>query len=188
MKCPNCRTEIDPACRFCPTCGKEISHSEGQEASSYRGEHPYMERQEMPMKWYKFVIYVQLFLSLLSALGTAMNFFMGIQYGEYAEHVYAYYGGLKAIDILMGVLCLGQVVLVIAARQSLAHFRKNGPNLYYAVWGYSIVSNIVHIIGLVAVGAAGEGMSAIVGQIIGAAIMLVLNVMYFKKRMHLFVN
>lgn len=186
MKCPNCKCEINSSCRFCPACGKEVSSS-GQNTPE-QASPPYMGRQEMPMKWYKFVIYGQLFLTILAALGTAGNFLTGLQYGDLTDQVYAYYRGLKAVDILMGIISLGQIPLAVLARQSLAHFKENGPRLYYAVWIYSIVGNVIYIIGLAAVGAVGTGVSSVAGQIAGAAVMLGVNVMYFKKRMHLFVN
>ena len=51
-----------------------------------------------PMKWFKFVIWVQLFLSALSTLISGIQCLSGGHYGDQADAVYAMFPNLKGVD------------------------------------------------------------------------------------------
>lgn len=204
VKCSNCGTIYPDECKFCPQCGKERNSTEARPTNSAQRDDTEARPLESmksssesvqpaeSMKWYKFVIWVQLFLSAFMNLGNGIRYMTGIIYGDSASMVYLMFKSLKTLDVFMGVLCIAAAVLAIIARQSLAHFKKNGPLLYYVCCGAGIVYNLIYLFGLSAVGvlsAVGSQVASELGSYIaGYSVMLAVNIMYFKKRMHLFVN
>ena len=176
--CGTCGTVIEEGGRFCPVCGKSVNRIDTAPSKS--------------MKWYKFVIWVQLFLGALMNLGTGIRYLSGMAYGDVSSTVYYIYGGLKPLDILMGALSIAAAVLAILVRQSLAHYKKSGPGMYYIYWIFGIAYNVIYLLGLVLVGVfdvVGTQIGFPLGGTIAASVvMLVLNIVYFTKRMDLFVN
>lgn len=142
------------------------------------------------MKWYKFVIYVQLFLSAILNMFNAASFCTGLQYGSRsgAEQVYAYYGGLKWLDILMGLCSFALAVLAIVVRQKLYHYKMDGPKWYIKLLVLDFILSLAYIIlaymltRIVALDA-----SMMIQLVISAALILA-NKKYFDNRMDLFVN
>lgn len=122
--------------------------------------------KEMPMKWYKFVIYVQLFVNALINLRNGALYF--------------YHGGMSTAYNILGIFSILGAVYAVIVRQFLAHYKKIAPILYYINWAFSIVLSAVEMY-------LGPGEINYVSLSIGIAI-LVDNVVYFKKRKHLFVN
>lgn len=176
--CGACGAAIDEGGRFCPVCGKPVDRIDTAPSKS--------------MKWYKFVIWVQLFLSALVNLGTGIRYLSGMAYGEVSSTVYYLYSGLKPLDILMGLLSIAAAVLAIFVRQSLARYKKSGPGLYYIYWVFGFAYNLIYLIGLKIVGVLdliGSQIGVQFGVMIAmSVVMLVLNVMYFTKRANMFVN
>lgn len=171
-----------------------MPNNNGQQSTSsysysYGTSQTYTEEKPMKMKWYKFVIYVQLFLTVLSALGTAGNYMSGNIYGEYVENIYAVYGnGLKMVDMLMGVLNLLCVPMAIIVRQKLAHFKANGPKLYLALYVYNAVISVIYSVIVGFVIGVGINMMQMAILIVVTGVFIVLNRVYFEKRKHMFCN
>lgn len=205
MFCTNCGTENREDASFCHNCGANLNRQReavqtayddpapGYDPAGQRSEVHYGVKlqPELGMKWFKFIIYVQLFLNMLLQLSSAAQLFTGSHYGGEADYVYFFYDGLQAVDIIFGILSLGLVVMAFMARQALAKFKANGPKLYFTLLIVNIVFEILYLIVVSAV--TGLPMAALIdasmsGQIIGVAILLGINVVYFRKRMHLFVN
>ena len=69
-----------------------------------------MEKQfEKPMKWYKFVIYFQLFAAAVFNVGAGIIFFTGSHYGLDSFELKLFYGvlsNLKTLDICMGIVSI----------------------------------------------------------------------------------
>ena len=154
--------------------------------------------QNHPMAWFKFIIYLQLFANTVIMVYNALHGFLGIAYGDDAALIYAFYPGLKAVDVIYGLICIALIVGAFIVRQRLAHYKKNAPMQYILFVAAVLVMGLLHTIAGVAVisaavpYAAGAGMADVAGNIlgtvIGAAIFIPVNYIYFNKRKELFVN
>lgn len=162
----------------------------------YNGQPPY--GQQLPMKWYNFLIYFALFASALGSVVGGILYLTGKIYDVQAgrngisEFIYYIYGGLKAMDIIYGIVALGLAALCIFVRQQLAHYKKDAPHqlliMYGISYGVSIVYTIIQMIIVHDSSIASSGVISIISSIIGAAVLIPLNNVYFKKRAHLFRN
>lgn len=151
---------------------------------------PYQAPQ-FPMKWFKFIIYFQLFLTMVTCVFNAITFFTGLHYGSAmdAAMVYAYYGmGLKVVDIIFGLIYIGIGVFAFLVRQKLAHFKKKAPQRYIGLLISTLAANLLYMM----IVSILTGMflldASTIGNIIGNVIMIVINWIYFQKRTSLFIN
>ncbi len=155
------------------------------------------------MGWYKFVINFMLFFSAL------MNFSLGIcyitgsiydivakdsygssfwGYDSISEMVYSIFPELQTIDIIYGVLAIGIAVFAILTRIRLKNFCKNGPAYLYTLYGAVTAVTLLYIIIVSSIiGTSAADSSTITSMVIGVA-MLIVNVIYFGNRKHMFVN
>lgn len=148
------------------------------------------QKPELPMKWFEFVIYIQLFGHMLLRLGNAVILFTGIIYkkqGIEAEELYSMYPQLSMLDKLFIVVCLILAVLAIVVRQRLAKYKKDGPNMYLMFILVQIFALGIYNVGAYIIVQSGD-FSRIIGQIVGLVILFTANKVYFDKRKSLFVN
>ena len=147
-------------------------------------------RPDLPMNWYKFLIWVALWIN------AAVNIMSGIQYirgGAQTEEMLAAFPVLKTFDLFYGVLTVGMGVLALFTRFALANYRKNGPLLIVGLYTYGLVISLGYnavVLGITAstydpVELIITGMSVGISVIINAAL-IVCNHLYFKKRKRLF--
>ncbi|MCC8100308.1 MAG: hypothetical protein LIO78_09680 [Clostridiales bacterium] len=140
------------------------------------------------MKWFKFVIWVQLFLAALTNLGTAIGLLTGSIYGDYAGLVYAFYDGLRALDIIIALLCLALAGAAIYVRFQLSGYKQKGPTLYLYFLLASVAVSLLYVLASsLALGSFAGGVSTI-SSLVTTVVMYVLNRTYFEKRSFLFVN
>ena len=113
----------------------------------------------------------------------------GSQYGMYADMVYAMFGGLKALDVIVGLGCIAIAALQIFTRFRLAGFYKNGPVLLLVVYAAAAALTLVQIIGaniiLPDLGESLDMTSAIINVAMNA-VMAFANYVYFNKRKEMF--
>lgn len=146
----------------------------------------------MGIGWFKFIVYVQLFLSALMSLYNAITFLTGSLYGgELAKAlVYSFYSGLQAVDVIAGIVCLGIAALTIVTRFQLTGLKKSGPAMYFAVYIANIVVSLLYII--IVCGCIVKDFSmlsaSIFSSIISSVVFLVINIIYFGKRKLVFKN
>ncbi len=216
MYCRFCGTKIPDNVKFCPECGANLApvpsaapeesapaapaapeiptpfdptpydpapYSAGPFASADVAAAP-----QRGMKWFKFIIYFQLWAGMLVNLVTAGKYFTGAYYEGNAEMVYRFFPALQPLDIVMGVVCLALAVYAVVVQRALAKFRAKGPMMYYLMY---IVNTAVTVLYLI-IGSIIIGQSAftaeVAGSIIGSIVMLFVNIPYFNNRKHLFVN
>lgn len=148
---------------------------------------------QLGMKWFKFIIWVQLFLSALGSFGSGILLASGQSYDLLGEEgtsalVYAIYSGLRISDLVFGIAFIALAAFSIFVRFRLARFRADGPMLYLASLICEVVVTVLYAIAtsmfLGEFVFNGSDITTIVTNIV----LIILNTIYFKKRKHLFVN
>lgn len=203
MFCRFCGTQIPDSVKFCPNCGANLAPAAPAETPASNGytftpAPAAPEQNAMPsctytapvrgMKWFKFIIYFQLWVGMLANLVDAGKFFTGGFYEGNAELVYAYYPALKPLDIVMGIFCLTFAVYAVVVQRSLAKFRAKGPKMYYILLGASIAVTLLYLlVGSIILGESVFSLDTGVNLIV-SVVMIFVNIQYFNNRGHLFVN
>lgn len=220
MQCPNCGNLLAEGSRFCPYCGSILEKSAGETQNeafsgsdetlsvpdrqpSYGGWDPYGDNRPLStgsddprndprgMKWFKFIIYFQLFANAVLNGISALLAFTGAHYQGGASRVYSVFPGMKPLDIIYGLLLLGLAALAIVARMSLAKFRRNGPTLYYVVLIANSVLGMLYMFlasGITHISVSLLGVFQNLFSLGLSLVMLIVNIIYFGNRKDLFVN
>lgn len=157
--------------------------------------------KQLGWKWFKFIIYAQLFLCALLDAGQAVMLFTGAHYGggsEGAALVYGLFKNLKALDVVMGICLLVLAGMSIVIRQKLAHFEKVGTKWYLMLQIATLGVNILYAVALYGLvyaevqELAGDLMPTLwskVGSSVTSSIFwLVVNKIYFDNRKEYFVQ
>ena len=149
------------------------------------------ERENLGMKWYKFVIYCQLFLNAIINFFMAIMVFNGEHYNEKysngSEMVYKEWPKMETLDKVYGVWLLCLVAGAIAVRLLLAGFKKNADRYYLGFLAANFISGIIYVVAASAITDVDlGGMSS--SNIAQNIILFALCIMYFNKRHHLFKN
>ena len=194
--CVKCGKPMPDNATFCPSCGARRTAEEpvvAPDSSSYtmpQANTGYTAPQVHPMKYYKFVIWVQLFLSAVVGVSQGILLLTGRIYETVsdvsAKLLYAFYPGMHTVNILFGLIYIALAVAAIYVRQQLAHFKTKAPDLYYiyliaqmaATFLYGVLQNLI----------IASGLGSAVPNLIVMIILLVLCRIYFEKRRALFCN
>lgn len=203
--CAYCGSVLQGEQKSCPNCGAPCGEAEAQPSVStppststpprtYAPADP-LGVQQLPMNWYKFVIWFQLFANALLNAISGVTAATGAHYAGVADQVYALVPMLKPVDLLYGSLLFGAAIFALVVRGRLKKFCKNGPMLYYVLFGLQMVVTVFYLVAS-AVVISGSVMSSYyqpdysssVSSLIGTGVVLVCNVIYFNKRKALFVN
>ena len=146
--------------------------------------------RELPMRWYKFLIYVALWFSAAVNILGAIPYFTGT---SQTEEMLSQFPILGSIDLFYGVLTLGMGVLAVYTRFALAGYKKNAPALIVGLYAYGLVISLGYNVAVIAITQSAYSqvdgiimvMSIATSAIINVA-MVVCNHIYFKKRKSLF--
>lgn len=204
MQCPKCRAAMPNGAKYCTECGAKLPVQPDsvpnvpqpaiQEAPAYE-EQPVMteappaqELQPCEMKWYKFLIYFALWAGAIVNLIDSLQFFTGSILGDDVEILYAYYPLLKVLNLAFALILVAYAVFAIYTRYRLAQFRQNGPACLHAL--YLVQLAMVLIYWLAGSLILGEWLDLASGfsDLISSIVILCINIVYFRKRKHLFVN
>lgn len=181
--CKRCGTVLPEGSHFCPNCGWRVPGQ--QETAPVWREAPPV---GPPLKWFKFIIYVQLFLNALGYLITGIQQMTGLVYGGIRADVYTSYPALRPVDVVMGLLSLGLMVWALVVRQRLAKFRRGAPKLYLIWIGVSVGVALIYLVAASLVLGQLVMTASVVGSLLGNVLLILLNMVYFRKREQLFVN
>ena len=194
MQCPKCRAAMPNGAKYCTECGAKLPVQPDsvpnvpqpaiQEAPAYEAQPvmteapPAQELQPCGMKWYKFLIYFALWAGAIVNLIDSLQFFTGSILGDDVEILYAYYP----------LILVTYAVFAIYTRYRLAQFRQNGPACLHAL--YLVQLAMVLIYWLAGSLILGEWLDLASGfsDLISSIVILCINIVYFRKRKHLFVN
>jgi len=206
MFCPNCGTNLPDNATFCSNCGAQINNNNAPQQSYQPPQQPYQPYQpyqppyspyntmgnEMPMKWYKFLIYFSLFAGAVLNVISGIMILTGAHYDGAKDYVYAFFGGLQGLDMFIGVASLAMAALQVYTRFRLSGFCKNGPMLLSVVYIVGVAINLIYLIGIISIlpGSVVENinMTTYITQLITSGVMVFVNYTYFNKRKHLFQN
>lgn len=144
-----------------------------------------------PMGWYKFLIYFALFAGAFFNLCYAVLYMTGKIYEtEQVDPlaVYSLYPGVKAVDIVYGILLLVLAVFMIVTRFQLSGLKKNGPKMIVGLYGLNIAIAIIYAVLISCTTNYMAFDTSIVGQCVISIAMAVVNKVYFDRRKDIFVN
>jgi hypothetical protein len=152
----------------------------------------YAESTGLGMKWYKFLTTIGLFLGALGLAIQGLTYVTGAYIssaGTSPDFFYAAFPMMRAVDIIYG---LGLVALgagEIYTRQLLVRFSKSAPHAYYALTAAQLVLNVLYAILSAIVFSSGLSViGTLIGTFVSTGVGLYLNMLYYNKRAHLFVN
>ena len=201
MYCRFCGKQIPDQAKFCPECGADLAPAPSAAPPESTPSFPAAQGTPDPaaafgviaaprrgMKWFKFIIYFQLWAGMLVNLVAAGRYFTGAHYEGNAEMVYRVFPALQPLDIVMGVVCLALAVYAVVVQRALAKFRAKGPMMYYLKCIVDTAATVLYLlIGSIIIGQS-VFTAEVAGSIIGSIVMLFVNIPYFNNRKHLFVN
>jgi len=150
--------------------------------------------QPLGMAWYKFLIYFSLIAGAIINLIYSFNYISGGIYfvetnGEVsAEQVYAYYGtGLQVVDVFYGFFLIAFAILAFVVRHKLANYEPD--SLKFVKIFYSLSAGVPFLYAILVAAITGQSLAvqAVTSAIVGL-VFLLLNIKYFNKRAHLFVD
>ena len=200
MFCPKCGAKLDNGTNFCTNCGAPVTSSNQQTSNR-----PFSNQQNnlsapvytqpakpvsvLPMNWFNFLIYFSLFASAVFNVVNAITCMTGSQYGISKSLVYSYFGGLKALDIIYGLVLFALAAFAVYVRMRLAGYCKNGPELLNKLYLLSGGLSLLYVVIASIIVSDGDYDLAYTSGIISlsvSVIMVAINTAYFKKRQHLF--
>ena len=196
----NQTTDVLSSCR---KCGYPLAAS--QQVCSNCGTRTEEELTiEYGMKWYKFVIYFQLFATTAAFAISAFAFFTGSIYdwaGASSDLVYMVFPELEFFDFLLSLIFVGSAVLALVARKALKDKEKKGPILLCTLYASEIIFTILYSIVVFKIFESaslhyGIDMESFESYIVTTAVMSVIscipmligNIIYFGNRKDIFVN
>lgn len=184
MICPTCGTEMEDGAKFCPKCGNPVGENVPVNVAGAAA-------GKDNLGWAMFLSRFALWAGALMNLITAFKFLTGMVYGsrDDAEMVYAVFGGgLKAVDMISGVLLLVAVVVAVMAALAIIKFKASARPLVIAVYALIIAVNIFYVIATSAILGSSTLDGATAGSTVASIVFLIINIIYFGKRKHIFVN
>ena len=148
------------------------------------------EPKELGMKWFKFLIYFSLWAGALLNLVDGIIQITGNIYlseGINPDLVYKKFPNLKSVDVFFGILFCIFAIFQIVVRFKLSKFSKLAPTMLHVMY---ILGGILSLIyGIIVVSMiGGNEFGQILGEIGGTVVITLMNIKYFNKRKHLFVN
>lgn len=185
MFCNQCGTQVEDGIKFCPKCGAGVAAAAPQEA-------PVAVATQLPMKWYKFVIFFALFASAVVNVVNGFKLLTGAVYGDSAALVYAVFGDLKGLDTIIGIGMLALAAYAIFVRFQLTGYKKAGPKLLLGLYVADVALGLVYIIGINSIlpemVAKNVDVSTLYVSVATSVVCIIANYIYFKKRADLFVK
>ncbi len=218
MYCPTCGGKVFESDQFCRYCGKELSLLidddiidksgasiiDQTESTEQSGDYLYNqtrslnkpsskdfpEQKEYGLKWYYFVVKVQLWLTMLVLLYNAFQYFQGAHYGENDNAIYSTFPAIETVDLGFAIIMLIFVVFTFITRKSLARFEEKGvKNYLFLCYVLPLLSTIYSIVCCIAAKVPIEyvmDFGAFIVQVVLMLIYAIFNTIYFRKRKALF--
>lgn len=209
MKCNVCGAEIDEGTVTCPYCGcapegdgrKKTVYSSTEagnadagssNSASFSEGYKGVSEPAVGLKWANFLGYFLLWIGALANVATAYEVFSGGHYNKgftTAELVYEFYGnGLKYADKFYGACLLFAALLGVITAMAILKFKSSAIKLVPAIYLYNAIVVTVYCALVSGITGVNYFSPAQIVAIIMGVIMVCINVVYFNKRKHIFVN
>ena len=173
MQCPYCGAEIADESVVCPAC--RVSVEDG-----------------LPMNWYRFLTGMILWIAGIGTVLLGIMTMIGIPYLMQRiapGTMYDAFPPLVVMDFVYGAVLIALGILCIVARFRLADFKRNAPRMVCVLYALIVLSSAVYSAASGFVVSGGKaplvGLSEI-SSVLGMVAGVVLNAIYFRKRIHLF--
>jgi len=178
MICRNCGTSNNDDAKFCTKCGETFDSKQIN--------------KPLGMKWFKFIIYIQLIIAFLLNLYSAYRLYSGEIYFDgtryLVDQVYTAFPALRYIDMIFMIVSIGMAVLSIFVRQKLVKYRTNAVKLYLS---FLILNGLISLLYCGATSLA-TGINTfdvnVLRTVVQNLFLFFYSNDYFRKRKHLFVN
>lgn len=194
MFCKNCGNIIGDTNKFCEYCGAETASNTGNSALQVvdqSSNQAVQQKNQKPlgMKWYKFVVNIQLFLSMLVCVYNALGYFN--RSNEEWELLYTSFPKLKVLNISFGIIQLLYIGFIAVIRYRMVKFKKNAPTLYITNFWIQIFLDFAWNMIAVAITSNGpyyygSAIAEVAIRNVFFIIYILLNVVYFRKRKFMF--
>lgn len=185
---PNCGTSTPAGQSVCSNCGTAVMHQ--QPITDIFSQQPYAPR--MSMGWYKFLIYFCLWVGAILTFITGISYLFGFQQGGMTDCAFAVYSVEQFfVDTIYGIVCIALGIFMIVTRFRLARFRANALALLYCVYALNTVIPLLYILATSAVTMLPLSWlfdAQTISMIVVSVAMIVINVIYFRKRREMFVR
>lgn len=149
----------------------------------------------IPMNWFKFIIWCQLFLTALSELSNAFLYLTGRYYtvqGINPAEFYSQYPLFRIVNYLFGGVGVVMCIFAIYTRFQLAGFKKGAPGLFLKYTMISVAKTGIYVLLYVIVSTIYGKMTTMaelmdyISLMIGGTALYFINKSYFAKREFLF--
>lgn len=147
---------------------------------------------DLPMRWFRFLTRFGLWIAGVGMILVGCVILLGPQYllvGIDPSVLYMQNHALLLADFAYGIVCIGIGICCIITRFRLVQFRRNSPMLVYITHAMLVLTPIIYTVfsGI----CIGESLTDIlslqlVAQLAGLMAGIILHVIYFNKRNHLF--
>lgn len=151
------------------------------------------EAPPMKMGWFKFLIHFALIASAILNVLAGIRLIAGLHYYENRDFFYFAFPGLQEFDFILGLVIIAFAVFLLYTRSRLAGFWANGPKMLTITHCALILINIVQIVGQKIIYSQEPRFvvtldySTYWTAIVVQGILMLIDLLYFKKRSHLFV-
>lgn len=145
---------------------------------------------ELPMKWYKFLIYFYLWYLMVSAVISIFQYVASDLFGSLSMAIIDS-AGIPELNAVFAVVCvaeIGIVILLFKTWQALSNSRRIGPKLFYLYILLNTVINVGSRIAVVALVSAKKPVPVsgwlpyVIIQIIVSVVFYICNKVYFDNR------
>ena len=152
-----------------------------------------IESQGYSMKWHNFLIYFSLWAGAVLMIVSGTQLLTGAAYGtpEDSSRVYAYFSGLKTVDMTFGLLQFAAAGWLIYTRFQLASMKAGAPGKLTAAYVLNVLLSVGYLAaasGVTRVSVSELGDGSVIGTIISGIVMILANRSYYGKRETLFRN
>ncbi len=203
MICPNCGEKIPDNTVVCPLCSFSVKKQPAPEIAESEPAAPEYTDQKpaLPMKWHKFLVFFLLWAETIGSFigGLAIALVALLQNSDTG------YLSVKVITVLYGAALIGCAVIGGLALYGLLGMKSKGPRLYMIfLYAFSAATVIYETLGTIILhlplfhldvssyvtSNGGEGVSVSISSpvitFVMAALFVLLNCVYYRKRKHMF--